>query len=236
MSLRDEYLKGLEAFEKKDYEEAKARFLKAIEEGGQNFPDILNKLALILSFEGKREEAVQYLKRALEINPKYSEAAVNLAYLLNELGQYEEAMEIKRKLHCLFDERSKKNIDPFVLGKIANMHSEIAERYVEIGYINDAIEELKKAIKLRPNFIDIRTRIAVLYREIGEIDEAIDHLTHSILENPNYIPAYIQLGLTYYVMGEKELAQKQWEKALLLDPNNAVAKVYINMLKKKENE
>lgn len=234
MSLRDEYLKGIEAFEKKDYEEAKTRFLRVMEEGGQNFPDVLNKLALILSLEGNREEAVCYLKRALEINPKYTEAAVNLAYLLNELGKYEEAMEIKRKLHSFFDERSKKNIDPFVLGKIANMHSDIAERYVEIGYVQDAIDELKKALKLRPNFIDIRTRIAVLYRETGDIDSAIEHLTHSILENPHYVPAYIQLGLTYYVMGEKDLAKKQWDKALELDPNNAVAKVYLNMLKKKD--
>lgn len=234
MSLKDDYLKGLEAFEKKDYEQAKNHFLRVMEQGGQNFPDVLNKLALILSLEGNREEAVTYLKKALEINPKYTEAAVNLAYLLNELGKYEEAMEIKRKLHCFFDERSKKNIDPFVLGKIANMHSDIAERYVEIGYVNDAIDELKKALKLRPNFIDIRTRIAVLYRETGDIDSAIEHLTYSILENPNYVPAYIQLGLTYYVMGEKDLAQKQWEKAIELDPNNAVAKVYINMLKKKE--
>lgn len=234
MSLRDEYLKGLEAFERKDYEEAKVRFLKAMEEGGQNFPDILNKLALILSLEGQREEAVQHLKRALEINPKYTEAAVNLAYLLNELGRYEEAMEIKNRLHCLFDERLKKNIDPFVLGKIANMHADTAERYIEIGYLNDAIDELKKALKLRPNFIDLRTKIAILYRETGNIDEAIEQLTHSILENPKYVPAYIQLGLTYFVMGEKELAQKQWDKALELDPQNAVAKVYLNMLKKKE--
>lgn len=233
MSLKDDYLKGLEFFEKKDYEQAKKYFLKVMEEGGSNFPDVLNKLALILSFEGDRETAITYLKKALEINPKYTEAAVNLAYLLNEIGKYEEAMEIKNKLHHLYDERFKRNIDPFVLGKIANMHSEIAERYIEIGYTHEAIEELKKALKLRPHFIDIRTKLAVLYREVGDIDSAIEHLTQSILENPNYVPAYIQLGLTYYVMGEKELAKKQWDKALELDPNNAVAKIYINMLKTK---
>lgn len=233
MSLREEYLKGLEAFEKKDYEEAKKRFERAIEEGAQNFPDILNKLAFIFSMEGDAEKAIDYLKKALEINPKYTEAAVNLTYLLSETGRYQEAMELKRKMQCMYDERSKKHIDPFVLGKIANMHADISDRYVEIGYINEAIEELKKAVRLRPMFVDLRTKLAILHREKGDIDEAIEHLTQSILENSKYIPAYIQLGLTYYVMGEKELAKKQWDKVLELDPNNSVAKVYLNMLKKK---
>ncbi len=233
MGLRDEYLKGLEAFEKKDYEEAKKRFEKALEEGGQNFPDLLNKYAFILSMEGNTAKAIDYLKKALEINPKYTEAAVNLAYILNEVGRYDEAMEIRKHMQSVYDEKTKKNIDPYVLGKIANMHADIAERYVEIGYINDAIDELKKALRIRPTFVDIRTRLAVLYREKGEIDEAIEHLTQSILENPRYINAYLQLGLTYYVMGEMELAQKQWNKVLEIDPINNIAKVYLNMMIKK---
>ncbi len=233
MSLRDEYLKGLEAFEKKDYEEAKKRFEKAIQEGGEKFPDLLNKYAFLLSMEGDTAKAIEYLKKALEINPKYTEAAVNLAYILNEVGRYDEAMEVRKHMHSMYDERTKRNIDPYVIGKIANMHADIAERYVEIGYINEAIDELKKALKIRPAFVDIRTRLAVLYREKGEIDEAIEHLTQSILENPKYLNAYIQLGLTYYVMGEIELAQKQWNKVLEIDPSNNIAKVYLNMIKKK---
>jgi len=235
MDKMDLYEKGLEAFEKKNYEEAEKYFEKLLL-NGYNFPDVLNKLAVLKSFKGDYENAVQLLKKALEINPRYSEAAINLIYVLNELGRYDEAKKIQEKLKNITLKQREKTLDPFVIGKIANLHAELGERYVEIGLYEDAINEYKKAIKLRPTFVDLRTRLAVLLREQGEIEEAIEHLTQCLLEKKDYIPALIQLGLTYYVMGEYELAKKQWNRVLSIDPNNSFAKLYINMLENIEKK
>lgn len=233
MSYQELYEKGMESFEREDYQEARKNFEELVA-GGYKFADVLNKLAFIMSLNGELEKAVEFFKAALEINPRYSEAAINLSYVLSELGRYEEANEVREKMKSFIGTKKKKNDDPFVLGKIANLHGELGERYIEIGWDEDAVEEYKKAIKLRPAFVDLRTRLAVLEREQGRIEDAIEHLTQSLLENPNYLPGYIQLGLTYYVMGEKELAKKQWENVLAKDPDNSVVNVYLNMLKKKD--
>ncbi len=228
----EDYEKGLEAFSKADYDEAQRRFERLIE-SGHNFADVLNKLGFIYSMKGNFENAVTYLKKALEINPRYTEAAINLAFVLSELGRYDESLELREKIKGNVFDAKDKNVDPYVLGKIANMHAEIAERYVELKWYEEAIEEYKKALKLRPSFVDIRTKLAVLEREQGRVEDAIEHLTQCLLENPNYLPAYVQLGLSYYSMGEYELARKQWENVLKKDPNNTVAKTYINMLDKR---
>lgn len=228
----EDYERGIEAFSKGDYETAKVYFERIIEKG-KEFADVLNKLGFIYSMKGEHEKALKYLKRALEINPRYTEAAVNLSYVLSELGRYEEALEVKKSIQKnVFDDK-KKNIDPYILGKIANMHAEIAQRYEELQWYEEAIEEYRKAINLRPTFVDIRTKLAILEREQGRIDVAIEHLTHCLLDNPNYLPAYLQLGLSYYAMGEYELARKQWERVLEKDPDNVVAKTYLNMLQKR---
>lgn len=228
----EDYEKGLEAFSKADYDEAQRRFERLIE-SGHNFADVLNKLGFIYSMKGNFENAVTYLKKALEINPRYTEAAINLAFVLSELGRYDESLELREKIKDNVFDAKDKNVDPYVLGKIANMHADIAERYVELKWYEEAIEEYKKALKLRPSFVDIRTKLAVLEREQGRVEDAIEHLTQCLLENPNYLPAYVQLGLSYYSMGEYELARKQWENVLKKDPNNTVAKTYINMLNKR---
>lgn len=228
----EDYEKGLEAFSKADYDEAQRRFERLIE-SGHNFADVLNKLGFIYSMKGNFENAVTYLKKALEINPRYTEAAINLAFVLSELGRYEESLELREKIKDNVFDAKDKNVDPYVLGKIANMHADIAERYVELKWYEEAIEEYRKALKLRPSFVDIRTKLAVLEREQGRIVDAIEHLTQCLLENPNYLPAYVQLGLSYYSMGEYELARKQWENVLKKDPNNTVARTYINMLNKR---
>lgn len=235
MSYMEIYERGLDAFSRKDYKEAKKRFEELLLEG-YNFPDVLNKLAFLKSLEGEMEEAVNLLKKALELNPKYTEAALNLIYILNELGRYEESRKVQENIKNQTLKQEKVVVVPFVLGKIANLHAELGERYAEIGFYEDAINEYKKAIKLRPTFVDLRTRLAVLLRENGNIDDAIEHLTQCLLEKKDYIPALIQLGLTYYIMGENELAKKQWNRVLSKDPNNNVAKLYINMIKKAENE
>lgn len=232
MAHRELYEKGMEFFDKKDYFNARKNF-EELEKSGFAFADVLNKLGFILSLNGEYEKAVVHLRKALDINPRYSEAAINLSFVLGELGRYDEASDVRRRLKSSVLTKDEKNIDPFVLGKIANMHGDIAERYAELGWFAEAIEEYRKAVKIRPAFVDLRTRLAVLLREQGNIEDAIEHLTQCLLENPRYLNAYIQLGMTYYAMGESDLAKKQWETALSKDPDNTVAKTYLNMVNKK---
>jgi len=78
-------------FEMKKDEQAEKSFKKALDED-KNFIEAALGLASLYQVTGRHEEAIQYLKRAIEINPKFFP---NTFYLLAKsqlvLGQYQEA-------------------------------------------------------------------------------------------------------------------------------------------------
>lgn len=224
------YERAMEAYDAGELKAARHCFEQLVE-SGVSFPDVLNKLATIYINEGDLRKAATHLKKAFETNPGYTEAAINYMHVLGELGEYDEAMRVQgtiREKAVSVGETRK--VDPFILGKIANLHAQVGEGYVAANMIPEAIEEFRRAVKLRPTFADLRTRLAVLLRDSGHVDEAIEHLTQSILDNPHNMTAYLQLGLTYHSMGEADLARKYWETVVEKSPGNKTAHAYLKML------
>src|SRR5512144_2061806 len=125
----DEQLKqavalGREHYEKREYDKAERQLTKVIA-SGQRFADIHNMMGVIHHDRGRLEAARDSFKRALEINPSYTEAALNLAVTYNDLGDYELAQQVYRSaVHR--DARGEQEVDPFAKGKIANLHAELA--------------------------------------------------------------------------------------------------------------
>ena len=120
--------------------------------------------------------------------------------LYNDLGKYAEAKETYSKaLHRTRSEPGE--LDPFVAGKIANMHADVADAYRSAGRMADAINEYSRALELRPAFGDIRTKLASAKRDVGELDEAAREFQRALEDRPNFLQARIQLGVCYYTMG-----------------------------------
>ena len=64
-------------------------------------------LATIYYDKGQFSKAIKTFKRALEIDPTYTDASVGLSIILNDLGRYEEGKEVFQKAQKLLDERKK---------------------------------------------------------------------------------------------------------------------------------
>lgn len=56
-------------------------------------PEVYQMLATIFYDQGKFTKAIQTFKRALEIDPTYTDASVGLSIILNDLGKYEEGRD-----------------------------------------------------------------------------------------------------------------------------------------------
>src|SRR5690606_12616584 len=87
-------------------------------------------------------------------------------------------------------------LDPYVRGKISNLHAKVAEAYLSVGIYGPAITELRAALDLSPGFADLRVRLAVALRDVGLRDEALQELVAVRDEKPDYVDARTQLGLT----------------------------------------
>lgn len=232
MDIKELSAKGDEFFQKGDYEKAEECLLKAVE-AGCRFADVYNKLGLVSYHKGDIEKAAGYFEKALEINPRYTEVSLNLSITYNELGRYDKAREVYGKAKGVA-ETEERRIDPFVKGKLANMHLETGEIYYEMGLLDEAITEYRKALSLRPDFVDIRVKIGIAYKEKGLTEKAINELKEAKAINPNYPAAGINLGITYYSLSKFKQAEEEWLDVLKKHPGNKTAEMYLRLLKKRQ--
>jgi len=220
---------GREHYEKRDFDKAE-HYLRQVQEREDTgkYADVCNMLGVIHHDRGRFEEAQGCFEEALSINPNYTEAALNLAVTYNDLGRYDEAKKIY-KAALSRGEEAPGQLDPFVKGKIANLHAEVAQAYVDAGMPSDALHELRKAILLCPTFADLRVRLANLYRQTGDQEAARFELEEAISAKPQYVPAYVTLGVVLLALDRKDDAIKRWREALGIDSENKAAAMYLRM-------
>lgn len=232
--LRKLLAHGREHYEKKEFDKAEP-FLKDVAHELPDFADVQNMLGVIFFHQERYESARQYFEKALRINPKYTEAALNLAVTYNELGRYDDSMEIHAGTlaEALGGDEG---VDSFALGKIANMHAELAAAYEDIGMLKKAAFQYQEALALCPEFADIRTRLGNVLREMGELDSAEKEYREAKSNRPSYVPARVYLGVTLFSQGKKKEAVEEWEDALNLDPDNRLAVTSLRMVKKLDPE
>lgn len=223
------YEDGSRLFEEGRYSEAES-ILKEVISINPKYGDVHNKLGIISHLKGNLKLAAEYFEKALELNPNYTEASLNLAITYNEMGEFKKAQEVF-SLAAQIAHPTPTAIDPFIAGKIANEHYKVGNIYLEFGMNDEAIEEYRKAIKLRPNLADVHTKFGIALRNKGLIADAIVHFIKAKEINPNYVPAWIQLGLSYYKDGFIELAREEWEKALEYNPGLKEVEAYLRLLK-----
>src|SRR5262245_55091070 len=90
------------------------------------FPDLHNLLGLALSMAGEPLRAESHLARALELNPDYAEAHLNLAILLFERNAYGAARDHLRDFTRIVRGGSSALPEP-ALDDLARRHAELAE-------------------------------------------------------------------------------------------------------------
>ncbi|MCL5023077.1 MAG: tetratricopeptide repeat protein [Nitrospirae bacterium] len=230
--LYELYQMGNELFQAGKYTEAEP-VLRDVIRLNPNYADVLNKLGIIAHLNSRFEEAAGYLERAVAINPMYTEASLNLAITYNALGEFRKAQEVF-SLAAQIARPTPTSLDPFAAGKLANEHYKIGNIYLDLGMYDDAIGEYKKALKLHPMAVDVRTKLGIALRSKGNYEEAVVYFVKAKELNPDYGQAWVQLGLTYYMKGMVGLAVEEWENALRHNPKLSEAKTYLALLRKEE--
>lgn len=223
-----------EHYDRRDYDRAE-HLIKQVLARVDRYADVHHLAAMIARERGDFVKASEHLERAVAINPRYTEALLALAITYNDLGRYDESREVRERLAAaqapLEDARPTpgpraEDLDPFVLGKIANQHAALAQAYKDAGCFDDALRELSRAVELRPGFVDLRVKLASLLRDAGKVDEAIAQLVDACTRKPTYVEARIQLGLAYYAAGRRGDARDALKAALEIDPEHDRAKTY----------
>jgi Tfp pilus assembly protein PilF len=225
--IRQRLALGREHYNNREFTKAESMLRQAVSLGAR-YADVYNMLGVIRHDRGELESARTAFQQALDLNPEYTEAALNLVVTYNDMGRYEEARQIYQKLVSR-GERTPGGIDPYIRGKIANLHADLATAYQEAGLVAEGMHELRKAILLCPDFSDLRLRLARLYIEHRDLRAARMELEEAIRHRPKYAAAHVALGLVHFEAGHTAEAVAEWERALECDDKDPTARMYLRM-------
>jgi tetratricopeptide (TPR) repeat protein len=226
--LREALDTGRELYTKNEYERAQP-YLAQVAAANVNYADVFNMLGVIHHEAGQFSKAQSNFEEALRINPAYTEAALNLSVTYNDMGQYAKAKQIyQNALQASTNPGGK--LDAFVLGKLANMYADIAEVFSSSGCHDEAIAEYRRALGLRPSFIDLRVKLAQVLRDAGQGSDALRELKTALAQDPLFIPARIHYGITLFIEKQPQEALLTLQGVLEEEPDNSRARMYLNMI------
>jgi tetratricopeptide (TPR) repeat protein len=220
--LRQLVHRGTVAFAAGDYPEAESLLLRVVEQR-TDYANVYNMLGVIAGLRGAREAAREYFRRALDVNPGYREARLNLAITLADTSASPEALDEARRLQADGSEEAGR-LGPDVRGKLANAHADLGRTYHALGMYMDAVGEYDKALALCPEFPDIHHRRAASCRALGDPVGAEASLARALELHPRYVEAYVALGRLYRQMGAYDKAIAAWTRALDIDPDHRLAR------------
>jgi tetratricopeptide (TPR) repeat protein len=185
-------------------------------------------MATIYYDQGKFNKAIKTFRRALEIDPTYTDASVGLSIILNDLGRYDEGKKVFVDAQEALQKKST-DADPYVQEKLATKHDELGEMYFQYKRYEEALEQYFKAVSLSSRKADLKMKIVECFLKKDDGARALKELKVLVQEFPQFAPARLKLGLVYYHSKKIVEAVEQWETILLRDPEHPVAIKYLQM-------
>ena len=223
-TLKLRLAQGTAAWESEDFEAAQAVFSQLVTER-PDFPDLHNKLGLCRAMLGDLDGALAAFDRAIELAPTYAEARVNRGIVLNDLGRHDEAREAFEEAARLDDLDG--TIPSDAGNRIANLHGDLGDLYLNAGMPKRAAEEYGRALEVRPGYVDIRARLAESLAELGELEPARKELERVLENNAGFVSARILLGVVLHQLGDREGAIREWRLAHAEDPTDSRPRAYL---------
>lgn len=130
------------------------------------------QLASLYRAQNKIGPAVEAMKRAVDLNPNDCGTQEQLLHILIELGRYDEAVTLSRKLLA----KSPRNL--FV-------RDVLGIAYLQQGKIEDSLRVTNELINLVPADPAHHFKKAVLLQQKGEIAQAMSSFTRSLEMDPS---------------------------------------------------
>ncbi len=217
----DVFEEAKNAFIEGNYKVSEPILQQLIMQGNRN-PEVFQMLATIMYDKGQFNKAIKTFKRALEIDPTYTDASVGLSIILNDLGRYDEGKKVFHDAKQILDKK-KNSSDPYIEEKIASKHEELADLYFQYQRFNESLEQLLKAQSLTSRKAEVTLRIADCFVKMNDAGKAIRELKNLIREYPQFNQARMKLGQIYYNNNNLAEATEQWENVLLRDPKHIEA-------------
>ena len=207
-------------------------------------PDVHNNLGVAYQGTGDASAAERAYRTAIERNPEFGLAHVNLSRLLEPTGRIGEAeICLRRAIHIKLAEAKQRlqpsgvaarlgnhpAVEPVLEEAIANLPENIelqmglAALLVEQERLDDGGEIYRKVIDRRPDFAAAHISLAFVLERQGKLDHARVTAERAVALRPDYAEAHNNLGSVYRSLHRLDDACCEFRRAIELKPDFALA-------------
>src|SRR3989304_849479 len=197
--------------------------------------------ALVCYISGRFPEALSFLTKAIELNPKCAFSYIMRGNSYSQIGRYTEAIsdysksieidpinvdayysrgfvynKLKRYLQAISDFSKAIDLNP----KYANAYCNRGNLYCKLNQYSEAISDYDKAIELDPKFAGAYYNRGLAHHESGRYTEAISDYSKAIEFDSKIASAYYGRGLVYHQLKNYTNAISDYDKTIKLNPNN----------------
>ena len=180
-------------------------------------PSLLNLAAVCARPLGLTDKAETYLRLAIEVQPDYANAHVNLGLVLQDAKQFDDAEAAFR--HAL----DLAPTDPDTSINMGNL-------YRSTQRFDDAERAYRKALEMAPKNLNALYNLGLLLEELDRLDEAESVFRLSLKIQPGQADVQNDLGNVLRDSLRPNEAEQAYRKAIALRPDYADAHCNLGML------
>ena len=186
---------------------------------------IMTNLALIYLNLGDRRVGKYYLKKALELDPKYAKSYKLIGDQAKEESDRQQYFEEKRRGYkfalASYEAYSRlRPNDP--AGYMAT-----ADLFFTVRDLGSAAKNYNKVLRLAPDYPGVRLQLAKIAVNGDDIDRAMKFIEEEIENHPNSSPAYTELGKIHLLKRNFSEASSKLTIAAKLNPKNVDAVLFL---------
>lgn len=172
--------------------------------------DALQLLGAIAVQQGRWGDALDFLGRALRVNPGHAAVHNNIANALKALGRFEEAVAV-------YDNAIRLKPD------YAEAFYNRANALTALGQTADALRDYQKAIDLKPDYAAAHCNLGLALQERNQPHAAIRSYDTAIALRPGYAQAYFNRGNALKLLRRLNEACASYDLAIRAKPDYAAA-------------
>jgi len=208
-------------------------------------PNILNNLARLHLVQGEEcelqgrtkeadeayQQAIQRLRRALQLNPNFAPARLNLAIALRrrarvllQQGQAKLAEETLREAEKVLQEHLAQSPDPVAKLEMARLLGD-RKRYEE------ALKLVREVISANPKLEDAYIFLGFIALQLARLDDAEQAYMQALKLKPQNADAMVGLGVVAFHRNRLDEAEAWFKRALEINPNHSLAKQNLEIVK-----
>ncbi len=201
--------------------------------------------------QGDAATALQYLQKALDLNPTYSLTFIEMAKAYEAAGSPQRAVEILAEAMSAYPDvftfplqlgdlhlRQGRPADALMayaaarrlIPEHAGLLSRMAGLYLQQGQPEAAGEILQQLVRLTPDDARAWGNLGMVMGGQERFDEAEAAFRRAIALAPEQAPLHFNLGLVLIRRGERDGARRAFERALELDPGFSPAREQLALL------